>query len=99
MAGSRLDSLKLCVHSVRMRQTIFAWMALGLCTAPVVASDLRIEHVTVVSPELSSPLQDATVIIRGDRIVAKPGMRRRFGLTCISAEVRKSPAAIGQSTW
>lgn len=30
----------------------------------------RIEHVTVVSPERSSPLTDASVLIRGDRIVS-----------------------------
>lgn len=34
------------------------------------AQDVRIEHVTVVSPERSSPLTNATVHIRGDRIVS-----------------------------
>ncbi|HEX2099773.1 MAG TPA: hypothetical protein VHF69_03860, partial [Candidatus Synoicihabitans sp.] len=35
-----------------------------------VAQDVRIEHVTVVSPERSSPLTDVTVVIRGDRIAS-----------------------------
>jgi imidazolonepropionase-like amidohydrolase len=38
--------------------------------SPAAARDLRIEHVTVVSPERSKPMRDATVIIRDDRIVS-----------------------------
>jgi len=41
---------------------------LGLATAE--SADFRIEHVTVVSPERAGPLRDATVVVRGDRIVA-----------------------------
>lgn len=53
-----------------MRFAVLSWMALVFCAAPVVARDLRIEHVTVVSPELTSPLRDATVTIKDDRVVA-----------------------------
>jgi imidazolonepropionase-like amidohydrolase len=53
-----------------MRQMIFAWMMVSFCCAPAFALDLRIEHVTVVSPELTSPLRDAVVTVKGDRIVA-----------------------------
>ena len=38
--------------------------------APASARDLRIDHVTVVSPERSTPMQNATVLIRDDRIVS-----------------------------
>jgi imidazolonepropionase-like amidohydrolase len=38
------------------------------CTAA--ARELRIEHVTVVSAERSSPLRDATVVVRDERIVS-----------------------------
>ena len=43
---------------------------LPLTPFPATARDLRIDHVTVVSPERSSPMRDATVLIRGDRIVS-----------------------------
>jgi imidazolonepropionase-like amidohydrolase len=43
-------------------------IAVPLFCASAVAADLRIDHVTVVSPEQSSPMQDASVVIRGDRI-------------------------------
>ena len=45
-------------------------IALGLWCASVAASELRIDHVTIVSPERSRPLQDATVYIQDDRIVS-----------------------------
>jgi imidazolonepropionase-like amidohydrolase len=44
--------------------------ALSLCCAPVAGSDLRIDHVTIVSPERSRPMQEATVYIQRDRIVS-----------------------------
>jgi imidazolonepropionase-like amidohydrolase len=34
------------------------------------ASDLRIDHVTIVSPERSGPMRDATVYIHGERITS-----------------------------
>jgi imidazolonepropionase-like amidohydrolase len=49
---------------------ILGLMALGLHCIPVAAHDLRIEHVTVVSPERSSPLRDVTVLIQDDRIAS-----------------------------
>jgi imidazolonepropionase-like amidohydrolase len=45
-------------------------VALGFHCASAAAHDLRIDHVTVVSPERSRPMQDATVVIRDDRIVS-----------------------------
>lgn len=44
--------------------------ALVLCCGSAAAGDLRIEHVTIVSPERAAPMRDATVVIRGDRITA-----------------------------
>ena len=44
--------------------------ALVLCCGSAAAGDLRIEHVTIVSPERAAPMRDATVLIRGDRITA-----------------------------
>ena len=48
----------------------FCFVALGICCAGAAAQDVRIEHVTIVSPERSSPLQDATVDIHDGRIVS-----------------------------
>jgi imidazolonepropionase-like amidohydrolase len=45
-------------------------VVLGLSCASAAAGDLRIEHVTIVSPERSSPIRDATVYIRGERITS-----------------------------
>jgi imidazolonepropionase-like amidohydrolase len=36
--------------------------------AAAAAGEVRVTHVTLVSPERSIPLQDATILIRGDRI-------------------------------
>jgi imidazolonepropionase-like amidohydrolase len=38
--------------------------------SPAEAANLRIEQVTVISPERAEPLREATVVIRDDRIVA-----------------------------
>jgi len=45
-------------------------IVLSLCCAPIAASDLRIDHVTIVSPERARPMRDATVYIHDDRIVS-----------------------------
>jgi hypothetical protein len=45
-------------------------IALGLCCSSATARELRIEHVTVVSPERTKPMRDVTVNIRGDRIIS-----------------------------
>ncbi|MDB6046728.1 MAG: hypothetical protein JWM63_5279 [Gammaproteobacteria bacterium] len=42
---------------------------LGLLCTPVEASDLRIDNVTIVSPERASPMRHASVLIHDDRIV------------------------------
>jgi imidazolonepropionase-like amidohydrolase len=44
--------------------------ALGLSCLSAAAQDVRIEHVTIVSPERPSPLPDATVYVHNDRIVS-----------------------------
>jgi imidazolonepropionase-like amidohydrolase len=46
------------------------WLLLGQPAAARPVDELRIEHVTVVSPELSSPLRDAEVVVREGRITA-----------------------------
>jgi imidazolonepropionase-like amidohydrolase len=45
-------------------------IALGFCCASAAAGDLRIEHVTIVSPEQPSVIRDATVYIQGERITS-----------------------------
>ena len=42
----------------------------GLVVMPLWAHEVRIDHVTVVSPERSSPSRDVSVSIKDDRIVA-----------------------------
>jgi uncharacterized protein involved in high-affinity Fe2+ transport len=58
-------------------------VTLGLCCASAAASDLRIEHVTIVSPERPNPMRDATVYIQGERITSiyrgKPSSARDAG--------------------
>jgi imidazolonepropionase-like amidohydrolase len=47
------------------------WLMLGLAMPGVLmAADLQIEHVTIVSPERSGPMRDALVRVRDGRIVA-----------------------------
>ena len=50
----------------------FAALTITLSSVPQAATthELWIRHVTVVSPERSAPLRDATVVVRDDRIVA-----------------------------
>lgn len=43
-------------------------IVLSACFQSAVARELRIEHVTVVSAERSSPLRDATVLVRNGKI-------------------------------
>src|SRR5215475_12641276 len=45
-------------------------MASALQWAPAFAQELRIEHVTVVSPERPDPLQNAAVTVHEGRITA-----------------------------
>jgi len=60
-----------------MRHAIMGWMALSLWCTTGVAHELRIEHVTVVSPDMATPLRDATVTIKDDRIAGVgPGTAR-----------------------
>jgi imidazolonepropionase-like amidohydrolase len=42
----------------------------ALCCAQAGAQDVRIEHVTIISPERSRPMPNATVYIHDDRIVS-----------------------------
>jgi imidazolonepropionase-like amidohydrolase len=49
---------------------VFASAVFGLIATSVEGHDVRIEHVTVISPERSIPLRDVSVSIKGDRIVA-----------------------------
>jgi len=45
-------------------------IAVTLFLGSAMASDLRIDHVTIVSPERSGPMRDATVYIHGERITS-----------------------------
>ena len=69
--------VRACSAIIRLQRTDFRvasmtlyLAALGLCCTSAVARDVRIEHVTIVSPELSRPMRDATVYIHDDRIVS-----------------------------
>ena len=63
------------------------WLLLGQPVAAQPVDELRIEHVTVVSPERASPLRDAQVVVREGRITAiSPGGSA------------KGPAATSQAT-
>src|ERR1700722_11570419 len=56
--------------SLRAAALIACVTALGLQCTPAAARDLRIDHVTIVSPERLGPMRDATVVIRDDRILS-----------------------------
>ena len=56
--------------SLRAAALIACVTALGLQCTPVAARDLRIDHVTIISPERLGPMRDATVVIRDDRILS-----------------------------
>jgi hypothetical protein len=45
-------------------------IAAAMCCSSASAADLRIDHVTIVSPERVTPMRDASVYIRGDRIAS-----------------------------
>lgn len=45
-------------------------IALGWYCFSAAAGDLQIDHVTIISPERSSPLRDATVYIQDGRITS-----------------------------
>jgi hypothetical protein len=79
--GLKLNShnvlARVCSAIIRLQRTDFraasmssCLAALGLCCTSAVAHDVRIEHVTIVSPELARPMRDATVYIHDDRIVS-----------------------------
>jgi len=46
---------------------VVGWLSGSACAT---AQDLRIEHVTIISPELSQPLRNADVTVRDGRIVS-----------------------------
>jgi imidazolonepropionase-like amidohydrolase len=61
------------MHNSTGRQVAAAalcFIALGSFCRFAMAHDLRIEHVTIVSAERSTPMRDATVDIKDDRIIA-----------------------------
>jgi imidazolonepropionase-like amidohydrolase len=77
---SACTSLRNMPRTITIRPLwISAIILLGLWCAATEAGDLQIEHVSVVSPERSSPMRDATVYIQGDRITSiyrgKPAAR------------------------
>jgi imidazolonepropionase-like amidohydrolase len=48
----------------------FGWLVLAALPGALLAADLRIEHVTIVSPERAAPMRDALVRVHDGRIVA-----------------------------
>lgn len=73
--NSRNLLVRACSAMIQLQKmdlrAMILWLAwLGLFCISGVAQDVRIEHVTIVSPERSSPMRDATVYIHDDRIVS-----------------------------
>ena len=68
---------------ILQRNPLFISMAIAsiVCSNLAIARELRIEHVTVVSPERSQPLRDRTVAIRDETIVSvqASGSKRSAG--------------------
>jgi len=59
------------ISRILLLAMLMSWMVLdGKPSAAATVEDVRIEHVTVVSPERSSPLRDAEVYIHDGRIAA-----------------------------
>ncbi|HEU4624563.1 MAG TPA: amidohydrolase family protein [Steroidobacteraceae bacterium] len=58
------------VRNTWQKTTVVLSAMFCLAVAPLFAHEVRIEHVTVVSPERAGPLRDVTVRIQDDRIVA-----------------------------
>jgi hypothetical protein len=54
----------------RITPIISCLAAFALCCISAAAQDVRIEHVTIVSPERQQPMNEATVYIRGERIAS-----------------------------
>jgi imidazolonepropionase-like amidohydrolase len=48
----------------------FFLIAVAMSCSSAAAADLRIDHVTIVSPERATPMRDATVVIQGDKITS-----------------------------
>jgi imidazolonepropionase-like amidohydrolase len=55
---------------LRLGSIVQCLVALGAHCTSAAAQDIWIEQVTLISPERSSPMTDATVHVRGDRIVS-----------------------------
>ena len=54
------------------------WLVLAVALpGALLAADLQIEHVTIVSPERGTPMRDALVRVHDGRIVAISKARRR----------------------
>lgn len=75
--ASRNLLVRACSATFRLRQTdLHAASAMSCLAAMVlfctsaVAQDVRIERVTIVSPERSGPMQDASVVVRDGRIMS-----------------------------
>ena len=65
--------------SLRFAALSALWVGCALWAVPALAQDLVIEHVTVVSPEKSTVLQNATVTVHVGRIAAVSSASSRSG--------------------
>jgi imidazolonepropionase-like amidohydrolase len=79
--------IRLSRKDFRIAPKISCVAAFALWCISAAAQDVRIEHVTVVSPERPQPMKDATVHIRGDQI-ASISSATSFGIK--SLEERRS---------
>jgi imidazolonepropionase-like amidohydrolase len=68
------------------KTTVVMCVMCRLVATPLLAHEVRIDHVTVVSPERSSPLRDVSVSIKDDRIVAV-GRSARAGVGSTDIEI------------
>ena len=68
------------------KTTVVMCVMCPLVATPLLAHEVHIDHVTVVSPERSSPLRDVSVSIKDDRIVAV-GRSARAGVGSTDIEI------------
>ena len=75
------------ISRISLFATLTCWLAFyGERSTAATVGDVRIEHVTIVSPERPSPLRDAEVYIHDDRIAS------------IATSVAQGPAAGAAAT-
>ena len=78
-------------HALRSTTLLLGGLILGTQLAVAAAAqDVRIEHVTVISPERSAPLIDASVLIHDGRIVSLAAHDKTPALTLNGKEIGRA---------